>query len=197
MRHPSVSTLAATLTLVILGIGCDSTVKMRTSLRAGLDIDSDRLLPGLELAYVEDTFHTAAALADARAHRLGTIARVELPGIEQAAGFGLRFRGYLRVPYDDVYLFELTSDDRSQLYLNEQLVIDHDGYHGASTKTGAVALAKGHHRLRVLFFQAGGGRVLGLRVRRGDRPFAAVPDEWYYVDDSLVPGETLPLTDAP
>ncbi len=169
----------------------------RGSLRTGLDIDSGRLVPGLELAYVEDTFHTAAALADARADRLGAIPRVELPGIEREEQFGLRFRGYLRVPYGDVYTFQLTSDDGSQLYLKEELVIDHDGYHGASGRTGSVALAKGHHRLRLLYFQAGGGRELALRVRQGDGPFEMVPDDWYYVENVLDAGEALPLTDAP
>ena len=42
-----------------------------------------------------------------------------------------------------------------------------------------VALAAGHHRLTILFFQAGGGRELALRVRRGNGLFEPVPDEWF------------------
>jgi len=169
----------------------------RGILRTGLDIDTDRLIPGLELAYVEDTFHTAAALADAPADRLGTISRVEFPGIERDEVFGLRFRGYLRVPFEDVYSFELTSDDGSQLLLKEEVVVDNDGYHASAQRRGAIALAKGYHRFRLLYFQGGGGRELALRVRRGDGPFEPVPDEWFYVENVLAPGESLPLTDAP
>jgi hexosaminidase len=169
----------------------------RGTLRAGLSIDSDRLVPGVRLAYVEDSFRRAAAVADAPADRQGTIARVQLPAIEREEEFGLRFQGYLRVPYDDVYTFEITSDDGSQLYLNEDVIIDHDGYHTSTQKRGSVALAKGHHRIQVLYFQGSGGRDLVLRVRWGDAPFQPVPDEWFYVENVLVRGKALPLTDAP
>jgi len=62
---------------------------------------------------------------------------------------------------------------------------------------GSIALAKGHHRIQVLYFQGGGGRDLGLRVRRDEAPFEAVPDDWYYVENILVRGKALPLTDSP
>jgi len=81
--------------------------------------------------------------------------------------------------------------------LNDQLIIDHDGYHTSTQKRRSVALAKGHHRIQVLYFQGSGGRDLGLRVRRGAAPFQPVPDEWYYVENVLVRGKALPLTDAP
>ncbi len=64
-------------------------------------------------------------------------------------------------------------------------------------KSGAIGLSKGHHRLRVLYFQGGGGRALRLRVRRGDGPFEEVPDEWFYVEDRLSSDPDLPMTDAP
>ncbi|MBT8478809.1 MAG: family 20 glycosylhydrolase, partial [Gemmatimonadetes bacterium] len=169
----------------------------RTVLRTGLDIDSSRLRPGLSLAYVEGTFGSAAEVADAGAVAGGVIPRVELPGIERDEGFGLLYGGYLRVPFDGVYVFELTSDDGSQLYIDEQLVIDHDGHHSASPKTGAIGLAKGHHRFRALYFQGGGGRELVLRVRRRGGPFEQVPDEWFYVEDRLSSDPDLPMTDAP
>jgi hexosaminidase len=169
----------------------------RTVLRTGLEIDSSRLRPGLDMTYVEGAFASVSQVDSAEASRRGTVPRVELPGIEREAEFGLRFKGYLRVPFDDVYTFELTSDDGSQLILKEQVVIDHDGYHSASRKAGAMGLAKGHHRLRALYFQGGGGRTLELRVRRGDGPFEIVPDAWFYVEDPLTSDPDLPLTDAP
>ncbi len=169
----------------------------RTILRTGLDIDSSRLRPGLGLSYLEGEFASVSKLEDMEALQRGTSPRVELPGIEREESFGLRFRGYLRVPYDDVYIFEITSDDGSQLVLDEQVVIDHDGYHSASPEVGAIGLAKGYHRLRVLYFQGGGGRDLMLRVRRGVSPFEEVPDEWFYVEDRLASDPDLPMTDAP
>jgi hexosaminidase len=169
----------------------------RTILRTGLDIDSSRLRPGLSLDYTEGEFASVSEVEDAEALRRGTTPRVGLPGVGREENFGLKFGGYLRVPYDDIYSFEITSDDGSQLIVDEQVVIDHDGYHSASAKVGAIGLSRGHHRLRVLYFQGGGGRDLTLRVRRGEGPFEAVPDEWFYIEDRLASDPDLPMTDAP
>jgi len=169
----------------------------RTVLRTGLDIDSSRLHPGLSLDYQEGGFASVSEVEDAEALQRGTSPRVEFPGVAREESFGLRFGGYLRVPYDDIYSFEITSDDGSQLLVDEQVVIDHDGYHSASAKVGAIGLAKGHHRLRVLYFQGGGGRDLSLRVRRGEGPFEAAPDEWFYIEDRLASDPDLPMTEAP
>jgi hexosaminidase len=168
-----------------------------TVLRTGLDIDSSRLRPGLSLAYAEGSFRSVSEVTEAEVARTGNSPRLELPGTERDDEFGLSFKGYLRVPFDDAYIFELTSDDGSQLYIDEQLVIDHDGYHSANARSGAIGLAKGHHRLRALYFQGGGGRHLALRVRRGDGAFEPVPDEWFYVEDRLGSDPDLPMTDAP
>jgi hexosaminidase len=151
----------------------------RTSLRPAQDVGGLQLRPGLEFAYAEGPFESAREVSDAPAIRRGRTPRVQLTGEERPEDFGLRLDGYLQVPDDELYTFELTSDDGSQLYVKNILIIDHDGWHGATGKIGAVALASGHHRLSVLFFQSGGGRDLALRVRRGDGPFEAVPDEWF------------------
>ena len=151
----------------------------RTSLVAGQDVGGLQLRPGLEFAHTEAAFQSAREVAEAPATRRGRTPRVQLTGEERPEDFGLRLDGYLQVPADDLYVFELTSDDGSQLYLNNEVVIDHDGWHGATGKTGTIALASGHHRMRVLFFQGGGGRDLALRVRRADGPFEPVPDEWF------------------
>jgi hypothetical protein len=132
---------------------------------------------------VEGPFESVREVSDASEVRPGWTPRVQLTGDERQENFGLRLDGWLQVPVDDLYIFELTSDDGSHLYLNNELLIDHDGFHGATEKTGMVALARGHHRLRVLFFQSGGGRDLALRVRRGDGPFEPVPDEWFSVEE--------------
>ena len=54
------------------------------------------------------------------------------------------------------------SNDGSKLFIDDKLVIDFDGLHGSSTKTGKIKLSKGMHKIKVEYFQAGGG--LGLEV---------------------------------
>lgn len=61
------------------------------------------------------------------------------------------------------YAFMLTSDDGSRLMLNGEVLIDHDGLHGAISKTSVrVFLEQGAHPLRVDHFEAGGASVLKL-----------------------------------
>ncbi len=150
----------------------------RTTLRPAEDMSGTQLRSGLAFAYMEGAFATVAELSGAPVSGRGLTPRVQLTGVERSEEFGLELSGYLQVPADDLYTFELVSDDGSQLEVAGQLVIDHDGLHAASGETGMVALEKGHHRLRVRYFQAGGGRELALLVRRGDDPFSPVPDSW-------------------
>jgi hypothetical protein len=74
------------------------------------------------------------------------------------------------------YEFRLTSDDGSELWIAETLVIDHDGLHGATPMDGSITLSAGLHPLKLRFFQSGGGYSLKLEWRPpGAANFATVP----------------------
>ena len=83
----------------------------------------------------------------------------------------LIFNGLVEVPDDGIYQFVLHSDDGSVLRIDGHVVVDHDGLHGPSSKSGLVALKKGKHAIRVAYFQAGGGQVLRLAMaKQGEDP---------------------------
>ncbi|MCD4532693.1 DUF1080 domain-containing protein [Nocardioides sp. cx-169] len=74
------------------------------------------------------------------------------------------------------YEFELRSDDGSRLSIDDEVVIDHDGLHGADPKTGSVSLSTGSHRLFIEHFEAGGGQQVTLSWKKpGDASFSLVP----------------------
>ena len=77
---------------------------------------------------------------------------------------GRLFEGYIKVDTDDMYIFALTSDDGSNLYVHEELVIDNDSLHGPQQIKGSVALEKGWHPIRVEWFNKTGGATLNLSV---------------------------------
>ncbi|WP_369375487.1 family 16 glycoside hydrolase [Promicromonospora sp. Populi] len=82
----------------------------------------------------------------------------------------------LNVPADGNYEFRVTSDDGSRLVIDDAVVIDHDGLHGAEPKDGTVALTAGFHDLRLEYFENGGDNVLRLEWRPpGAAEFAVVP----------------------
>lgn len=56
--------------------------------------------------------------------------------------FAVRFRGVLAVDTPGIYTFWLLSDDGSKLYIDDTLVIDHDGIHGITQNKGRKDLSK-------------------------------------------------------
>ena len=103
-----------------------------------------------------------------------TAATIELPP-NVGERTAVVFHGVLDVPADAVYRFCLRSDDGSKLWLDGQLVVDNDGLHGSKEVRGSVALAAGHHSIRLVWFNATGGADLGLTWAGPGQAFAAVP----------------------
>ncbi len=119
----------------------------------------------------------------------------------------------VNVPQDGSYTFRLTSDDGSRLLIDDKVVIDHDGLHGAEPKDGAVELTAGYHALRIEHFERGGGQQVTLDWRPpGASDFALVPTSVLSTEADVVrvtapgrkecegafdtPGDGLPLTEV-
>jgi hypothetical protein len=143
-----------------------------------------------------------------------------MPDIDFSGGdFGIEDRfvshtlANLHVPEDGEYDFRLISDDGSLLYIDDELVIDHDGLHGADPKDGSVELAEGVHPLRIEHFEAGNGQVVRLEWQKpGDDGFSLVPGDVLTTEAGVVrvtspgrkecegdfdaPGDGLKLTEA-
>lgn len=76
--------------------------------------------------------------------------------------FALQFEGYFEAPASGTYVFSLESDDGSQLFLHDHLVVDNDGSHSLRKKVGEVFLKKGLHPLRITYFEDTFGQKLNL-----------------------------------
>ncbi|HEY4154325.1 MAG TPA: PA14 domain-containing protein, partial [Puia sp.] len=78
--------------------------------------------------------------------------------------FGLIFDGYINIRTAGTYTFYTSSDDGSSLYIDgtatSNRVVNNDGAHGTTEKSGTKSLTVGRHKIRVMFFQQGGGEVL-------------------------------------
>jgi hypothetical protein len=78
--------------------------------------------------------------------------------------FAVSFIGSINIEKEGDYEFFIQSNDGSRLFIDNLLVIDHDGPHGADIeKTGKIFLRKGLHPLRLNYFQAGGGMFLQVQ----------------------------------
>jgi len=88
---------------------------------------------------------------------------VDLPIVKaHGAQFALRFTGTLAIPKAGSYTFFTQSDDGSRLYLDGKLVVNNDGLHGMSEKSGKIALQSGAHAIVVTYFNNGGGEGLNV-----------------------------------
>jgi alpha-L-fucosidase len=79
--------------------------------------------------------------------------------------FAFEFSGYIKIDKDGVYDFFIASDDGSKLFIDDEEVVDNDGDHGTVEKTGRAALKKGYHKIKVLYFDSGGGNELKVLIQ--------------------------------
>ncbi|MGV6814506.1 MAG: M12 family metallo-peptidase [Phycisphaerales bacterium] len=73
---------------------------------------------------------------------------------------GALIEGYVWAFLDGVYTFTTDSDDGSRLWIGDELVVNNDGLHGMVKRGGTIPLHAGWHRLRIEFFENGGGAGL-------------------------------------
>jgi len=107
----------------------------------------------------------------------------------------MMFSGYLKIPDNANFVFRLKSDDGSKLYIDDKLIVDYDGLHGADSRDGEVALSEGYHPFKLDFFQGGGGKMVSLQCAnmfvhdKKDKPKVIVA----MGDKNKLPGNGAPL----
>jgi hypothetical protein len=79
--------------------------------------------------------------------------------------FAFEFTGYIKIDKDGVYTFFTDSDDGSMLFIDDEETVNNDGDHGNVEKNGKAALKKGFHKIKVLYFDSGGGNTLKVSMQ--------------------------------
>jgi alpha-L-fucosidase len=123
---------------------------------------------GLAVRLLEGTFERVPSreeLSGAKAAWRADVPDVQLPANRPAEHFAVILTGYIEVSRAGIYRFGISSDDGSILEIDSTVVIDHDGPHGATEKTGDIALGAGRHRITIRYFEATGSEALSLRWR--------------------------------
>jgi len=133
------------------------------------------LQPGLKLAYTEGTFRSLAEAAAQKVLKTDVCKTFDISQWLFKDWYAVTFTGYIKAPADGAYVFYLTSDDGSQLYIGQTLVVSNDGRHPAQTARGEIGLRAGFHAIKVPFFEHNGDEMLkveyeGPGVRRQTVP---------------------------
>jgi len=74
------------------------------------------------------------------------------------------------VPRDGVVRFVAHADDGVALEVDGIRVLADDGEHAARDAEGEIALERGAHTIRLLYFQGGGGKDLSLECEGPELP---------------------------
>jgi len=118
---------------------------------------------GLKCKLVVGKFNECKAVEEAKGSYF-QVSDIAIPTNAPQDNFGLVFEGLVNIPADGLYKFRLGSDDGSMLFLNNQVVIDNDGYHGMEYKKASLALRAGTYPVKLIYFEATGGENLKLSV---------------------------------
>lgn len=93
---------------------------------------------------------------------------------------GLVYTGYLNVPEKGLYNFHLSSDDGSKCWIDDQLVIDNDGTHATTEKSGRIALQKGYHSFKLAYIEDKPSMALKLEYNLESKDRQQVPSSFFF-----------------
>ena len=145
-----------------------------------LDVPSPSIFTnnGLRYKYYENNgaqwavlpnFNTLTPVKSGHAYNLDYLLR------NRENNYGFLFEGYIIIPADGVYTFYTNSDDGSQLFINNNLIVNNDGDHPAQERSGNVSLLAGIHLLKVTYFNGGGGQALTVMYESATIPKQVIP----------------------
>ncbi|HMR90043.1 MAG TPA: metallophosphoesterase [Saprospiraceae bacterium] len=116
---------------------------------------------GLNFAYYEGDWKKIPDFSKLQAVKTGVMQTINLSTVAHREDhFGLLIEGYIEIPETGIRTFYINSDDGSKLYINDELLIDHDGDHSAMSKTGQTILSKGKHKIKIAYMEFKGSQHL-------------------------------------
>lgn len=139
--------------------------------------------PGVAYTYYEGKFKSTADVLKAQPVKEGTFRNFSIKEAAADDHFGYQFRSLINIPEKGVYKFHIYSDDGARLFIDGQEVIDNDGSHSAGEATGKVALEKGFHEIRVIYFEDYMGQALEIGITGKNLPKQVLPDEMLFLPE--------------
>lgn len=110
-------------------------------------------LNGVEYTYYEGKCKRVSQVTSCKKVKKGVMPNFSIKEAQAADHFAYEFRTFLQIPERGVYNFYTFSDDGSALYVDGKRVVNNDGGHSAQRADGKIALEKGFHELRLLYFE--------------------------------------------
>jgi hypothetical protein len=133
-------------------------------------------LSGLEYRYYEGQWSTLPEFGVMNPVQKGIVKDINLAPRLRNDHFAFEFIGAIQVPAGGTYTFFTASDDGSRLFIDGDRIVDNDGIHPETERSGSVYLTAGMHALRVLYFDALGGEILKVSYQGPGIPKTRIPE---------------------
>ncbi len=135
---------------------------------------------GLQYNYYEGSWSVLPNFAALTPVKSGTVAIFDLTPRNRNDQFAFRFKGKLSIARAGAYTFFTTSDDGSQLFINNTLVVNNDGLHAPTELSGTINLTAGEHDIVATIFEQGGGELLTVSYQGPGLTKRAIPASKLY-----------------
>lgn len=137
---------------------------------------------GVNYHYYEGYFTSTDQIEQSTVMASGTLSVPTIDVAQQSDHFAFAFYGVILIPEDDVYEFMTKSDDGSVLFIDGKKVVDNDGSHAEIIATGRIALKKGFHTYKLLYFEDYEGEALSWGwKKKTDSQFEPIPQTMLYI----------------
>jgi hypothetical protein len=107
---------------------------------------------GVAYTYYEGRFGSVKNIDPAKKAGEGVMKTISITEAPAKDFFAYEFRSFIKIPERGVYKFYTISDDDSQVYIDDQLILEKSTAPIARVD-GKVALEAGFHELKVLFYE--------------------------------------------
>ena len=135
---------------------------------------------GLNYSYFEADNMNMAVLKTAAPVKQGVINKPVLTVKQRTDKYGVMYEGYIRVDKTGGYAFYLNSDDGSIVWIDGQEIVNNDGDHGATEKEGKCLLEAGYHKIKLMYFDSGGGNSLLFSYNPLGQPKMETPSTLFF-----------------
>ena len=107
--------------------------------------------------------------------------------------WGARFSGLIDVPDTGNWTFYLTTDDGSELWLDDTSIVQNYGSHGMREFSHTLMVEQGLHDFRIEFFQGGGPHGLEFSWEGPNTSKSIIPASAFFVSGDDIPSQNLSL----
>lgn len=147
-------------------------VKLYTMMKAG---KKSRTVNGLKYKYYETDELDTDLFLKMKPAKSGVVSHFNIDNKKRNSKFGFIYSGFISINETGVYDFYTESDDGSQLFIDDKLIVDNNGNHGMEEKTDKAILEKGLHKIKLIYFDSGGNNGLKVSFNLNGQPKTEIP----------------------